>query len=92
MNFSYFYSWCKILTGRDAELEYHIDIKACPIFFAYGNEAMYSWPTIENLIRVQFPTDAWLEEVSKNEKDGGGSKLVAFKGDHWFFKDKKMGQ
>jgi len=51
------------LAGRDEELSYKIDLNACPIFFAYGDEPMTFFPDLENLLRVQFTPDAWLEEI-----------------------------
>ena len=63
MNYSYAQCWLYELTGRREELIYRIDLNACPHFFAYGNEAMSSFPTVSNVIRIQFPTDAWLDEI-----------------------------
>ena len=37
MNYSYFYTWKTIFTGRMDELSFKIDINKCPIFFAYGD-------------------------------------------------------
>lgn len=39
-----------------------------------------------DVVRAQLFTEEWLDGLKKNEKDGKGSKVVAFKGNHWFFK------
>ena len=75
-----------IFTGRMDDLGFNIDINKCPIFFAYGDQAMSYWPELSNLIRNQFFTEEWLDKIKKNEKDGNGCKVVAFESDHWFFK------
>lgn len=86
MNYSYYYMWKKALTGDTDFFKFKIDLNSCPIFFAYGSEAMTFLPDRDNLIRIQFFKDEWLDEMKKNEKDGNGCKVVAFDSNHWFFK------
>lgn len=46
MNYSYAYMWWALITGRVEELQFKIDLNACPTFFAYGNEPMTFFPDL----------------------------------------------
>lgn len=76
MNYPYAKLWALYLTCRSQNLKHSINLKECPIFFAWGNKKAFN-----------FHSNRWAGELSNDEAAGGKSKCKEYKSDHWIMQE-----